>query len=429
MAWSGGTFIRTNGVYTGSQVWQNDLSANIKIVASRHDTHDLDLANGINACLHKGGQNSATANISMGGFKFTNVADGSAATDTASYGQTITAATYNTATKLLTLTRASGDITVTLTPYVGVSEINATGTPSATTFLRGDGSWATPAGGGGSSTASNLGAGEGVFQSKVGDDLQFNSLKAGVGISLSKAGGEITITNTGGGGGGGGGTVTSVDISNATGITFTGGPIVSSGSFTPALSANLQAWHALAPSSKADINSPTFTGTPAAPTPSSSDNSTKLATTAYVKAQGYGTGTVTGVALSGGTTGLSVTGSPITGSGTFTLAGTLAVANGGTGAIDATTARTNLGALAASAYTANDILAKLKTVDGAASGLDADLLDGQHASYFAPAASPTLTGTPAILNADGTGTTRIPRTFVQSGDPGADSADGDLWIW
>ena len=40
-------------------------------------------------------------------------------------------------------------------------------------------------------------------------------------------------------GGGGGGTVTSVDIANATGISFTGGPVVSSGSFTPALSANL----------------------------------------------------------------------------------------------------------------------------------------------------------------------------------------------
>lgn len=395
-------------------------------MASRHDTHDLDLANGINACLHKGGQNSATANISMGGFKFTNVAYGTSATDTAAYGQTITAASYNTTTKLLTLSRATGDITVTLAPPISVSEINATGTASATTFLRGDGSWATPAGG--SSTASNLGAGTGVFSSKVGDDLQFNSLKAGVGIGLSLSGGEITITNTSGGGGGGG-TVSSVDIASATGISFTGGPIVSTGTFTPALSANLQAWHALSPSSKADVNSPTFTGTPAAPTPSTSDNSTKIATTAYVKAQGYGTGTVTSVALSAGTTGLSVTGSPITTSGTFTLAGTLAVANGGTGAIDAATARTNLGALAASSYTAADVLSKLLTVDGAASGLDADLLDGQHGSYYAPVASPTFTGTPAIQNADGTGTTRIPRTFVQSADPGADSADGDLWIW
>ncbi len=36
--------------------------------------------------------------------------------------------------------------------------------------------------------------------------------------------------------------------------------------------------------------------------------------------------------------------------------------------------------LSSSAYTANDILTKLKTVDGASSGLDADLLDGMHAS-------------------------------------------------
>lgn len=41
-------------------------------------------------------------------------------------------------------------------------------------------------------------------------------------------------------------------------------------------------------------------------------------------------GTVTSVALSSGTTGLTVSGSPITTSGTITLAGTLAVANGGT---------------------------------------------------------------------------------------------------
>jgi len=42
-------------------------------------------------------------------------------------------------------------------------------------------------------------------------------------------------------------------------------------------------------------------------------------------------GTVTSVAASGGTTGLTFTGSPITSSGTLTLGGTLAVASGGTG--------------------------------------------------------------------------------------------------
>jgi len=44
-----------------------------------------------------------------------------------------------------------------------------------------------------------------------------------------------------------------------------------------------------------------------------------------------GTGTVTSVAVSGGTTGLTTSGGPITAAGTITLAGTLAVANGGTG--------------------------------------------------------------------------------------------------
>jgi hypothetical protein len=56
-----------------------------------------------------------------------------------------------------------------------------------------------------------------------------------------------------------------------------------------------------------------------------------------------GTGTVTSVGLSGGTTGLTVTGSPITTTGTITLAGTVAVANGGTGDTTASGARTNLG--------------------------------------------------------------------------------------
>ena len=45
--------------------------------------------------------------------------------------------------------------------------------------------------------------------------------------------------------------------------------------------------------------------------------------------------------------------------------------------------QTQLGTkLASASYTASDVLTKVKTVDGAASGLDADLLDGQHGSYY-----------------------------------------------
>ena len=43
--------------------------------------------------------------------------------------------------------------------------------------------------------------------------------------------------------------------------------------------------------------------------------------------------------------------------------------------------------LPSASYTAADVLTKIKTVDGTASGLDADLLDGQQGSYYAAASS------------------------------------------
>lgn len=55
MSWSGGVFTRGNGVYTGSLVWTSDAGAGVEIRADRHDTHDQDLAEGINACLNKNG--------------------------------------------------------------------------------------------------------------------------------------------------------------------------------------------------------------------------------------------------------------------------------------------------------------------------------------------------------------------------------------
>ena len=57
--------------------------------------------------------------------------------------------------------------------------------------------------------------------------------------------------------------------------------------------------------------------------------------------------------------------------------------------------------LDASAYTASDVLAKILSLDGAGSGIDADLLDGQHGSYYAPVANPTLTGVASISSNGG----------------------------
>lgn len=53
--------------------------------------------------------------------------------------------------------------------------------------------------------------------------------------------------------------------------------------------------------------------------------------------------------------------------------------------------------LNSSSYTAADVLAKLLTVDGPASGLDADTLDGNHASAFYLASNPSAYITLAAL--------------------------------
>jgi hypothetical protein len=115
MPWTGPLFIRVNEDYSGADVWQSDAAAAILIEAVRHDFHDYDLANGINACLNKNGANSPTANINWGGFRTTNHGAGVAATDVAIYGQTITNATLDSGTNVLTLTRATGgDVSVDL---------------------------------------------------------------------------------------------------------------------------------------------------------------------------------------------------------------------------------------------------------------------------------------------------------------------------
>lgn len=88
MAWNGsGNFQRTNGSFSGSAVWEDDANAGFDIVDSRHDNHDQDLAQGINNCLTKDGQNSPTADLNMNTFKHTNVDDGTARNHYATIGQ------------------------------------------------------------------------------------------------------------------------------------------------------------------------------------------------------------------------------------------------------------------------------------------------------------------------------------------------------
>lgn len=59
MPWAAGSFTRTNGVNTGDDTWEQDKNEPVAILASRHDAHDTDLKDGINACVNKDGSNAA----------------------------------------------------------------------------------------------------------------------------------------------------------------------------------------------------------------------------------------------------------------------------------------------------------------------------------------------------------------------------------
>lgn len=84
MSWSGGTYSKGNNATGG---WTGDASLGIGIEAGRHDTQDNDFATGINNCIAKDGQNAATADLPMGGFKHTNVANATARNNYAAVGQ------------------------------------------------------------------------------------------------------------------------------------------------------------------------------------------------------------------------------------------------------------------------------------------------------------------------------------------------------
>jgi hypothetical protein len=74
MPWAGGVYTRTDGIYTGSTVCQQEQAAGLSITAPLADAREQDLATGINNCLVKDGSNTPTANLPMNGFQHTGAA-------------------------------------------------------------------------------------------------------------------------------------------------------------------------------------------------------------------------------------------------------------------------------------------------------------------------------------------------------------------
>jgi len=172
-------------------------------------------------------------------------------------------------------------------------------------------SWSTISGSGATYTISAETATGGVNLRLTGSNSTTDDVKlaAGSNVTLTRTDAStITIAATGGGTG----TVTSVGgTGTVAGLTLTG-TVTTSGSLT------------LGGTLAVPIANITATGTRDSTTYLRGDGT-------WATGGGGGSGTVTSVAVSGGTTGLTTSGGPVTSAGTITLAGTLAVANGGTG--------------------------------------------------------------------------------------------------
>jgi hypothetical protein len=164
-----------------------------------------------------------------------------------------------------------------------------------------------------------------------------------------------------------------------------------------------------AASTYAPIASPALTGNPTAPTPATSDNDTSIATTAFVKAQGYLTSApVTSVA--GKTGAVTLVNTDISG------LGTMATAN--TADYSTTTVANGLYYPLSSNPAGYLTSAPVTSVAGRTGAVTLAVAD---VSGAAPLASPALTGTPTAPTATaGTNTTQLATTaFVQQEVPAA----------
>ena len=78
-----GTMILDNGVHQGSTAFEQDRDAGTNILATRVDYAMQDMCNALTGSIATDGQSVVTANIPFGGFKATNLANGTASTDAA----------------------------------------------------------------------------------------------------------------------------------------------------------------------------------------------------------------------------------------------------------------------------------------------------------------------------------------------------------
>ena len=240
-----------------------------------------------------------------------------------------------------------------------------------------------------------------LIGNSTGNTLTKATLTAGTGITITNSPGGITIDSTASGSG----TVTSVAATVPSFLSVAGSPITTSGTLAISYSGTAL------PIANGGTSATTANGAINALLPSQTGNSGKVLSTDGTNtswAAVGGSGTVTSVDVSGGTTGLTTSGGPVTASGTITLAGTLAIANGGTGE---TTRQAAIDALAG-AVTSGQYLRGNGT-DVVMSAIQAADVPTLNQNTTGTAAN--VTGTVAVANG-GTGATTLTANNVILGN-------------
>jgi len=262
-----------------------------------------DLATGLTTTLTKDGQSTPTANIPMGSFKLTGLANGTAAADAVRMSQ-LQSNGANYITVAGTADVITGGITPALTAYAAGNEfvfvVGSTNTTSVTLNVDGLGAKAITKDGTGALTAGDLTAGDVALI--VYDGTRFQLVSASYGVS-SWAGGTTGLT----------------PASATTGAVSLAGTLVVANGGTGA--ATLTANNVLLGNGTSAVQ---------VVAPGTSGNLLTSNGTTWSSTAPAASGVTT---FTAGTTGLTPS-SPTAGA--VTLSGTLAVANGGTGGTTST---------------------------------------------------------------------------------------------
>ena len=125
----------SGGVFTPAVTFQDGTTA----TAEDQNSQDTDLANGLTQCWTRAGLAPPTANLSVGGYKFTELANGSNPGDSINYGQ-LTSQVF-----AISQMPAAAQLTAFLNLFSstlqGLVPASAGGTQN---FMRADGTWADP---------------------------------------------------------------------------------------------------------------------------------------------------------------------------------------------------------------------------------------------------------------------------------------------